>query len=126
MGDKPDNFRRRYEEVIGLDANGQRYTDTRIHANNFYLETLADLGLVGIAWLAWLTFALLRALRLLSASGRLAGLGCGLAAAAFFVHGAVDYFLEFTPLFGLFWMLLGSTAAYAEGLPPGARRDSTR
>ena len=127
LGIGPDNFRRRYEEVIGLDANGQRYTDTRIHANNFYLETLADLGLLGVAGLAWLVFALVRALRVLSASGRLAGLACGLAAGAFFVHGVVDYFLEFTPLFGLFWMLLGLTAAYAEGLPPpGAPRGSTR
>jgi hypothetical protein len=126
LGIGPDNFRRRYEQVIGLDANGQPYTDTRIHANNFYLETLADLGLVGLAALGWLTFALLRALRLLSASGRLAGLACGLAAGAFFVHGAVDYFLEFTPLFGLFWMLLGLTAAHAEGLSPGGPRDSRR
>jgi hypothetical protein len=126
LGVGPDNFRRRYEEVIGLDPNGQAYTDTRIHANSFYLETLADLGLAGAAVLAWLGLSLLRALRDLSASGRLAGLGWGLAAAAFFVHGLVDYFLEFTPLFGLFWMLLGLTAACAEGPPPGALRGSRR
>jgi hypothetical protein len=126
LGVGPDNFRRRYEEVIGLDPNGQPYTDTRIHANDFYLETLADLGLAGIAALAWLALALLRALRVLTASGRLTGLGCGLAAGAFFVHGAVDYFLEFTPLFGLFWMLLGLTAACAAAPLPGVPRDSRR
>jgi O-antigen ligase len=126
LGIGPDNFRRRYVEVIGPAADGRAYTDTRIHANDLYLETLADLGLVGVAVLAWLALALLRGLRRLSTSGRVVGLGCGLAAGAFFVHGAVDYFLEFTPLFGLFWMLLGLTAAYAENLPPAAPPSSTR
>jgi hypothetical protein len=125
LGIGPDNFRRRYQDVIGLAPNGRPYTDTRIHANNLYLETLADLGLAGIAVLAWLTFSLLRALRDLSAAGRLAGLGCGLAAGAFFVHGGVDYFLEFTPLFGLFWVVLGLTAAHAQALRPEERRGST-
>jgi hypothetical protein len=124
LGVGPDNFRRRYLDVIGLDPTGQPYSDTRIHANNFYLETLADLGLVGLAVLAWVMIGLFRSLRALSRADRLAGLGCGIAAGAFFVHGCLDYFLEFTPLYGLFWTLLGVTAAQAEGLPNGARRDN--
>jgi hypothetical protein len=40
-----------------------------------------------------------------------AGLGTAIAAGTFFVHGAFDYFFEFTPLLGLFWLLLGLTAA---------------
>jgi hypothetical protein len=126
LGIGPDDFRRRYEEVIGPAPDGRPYTDTRIHANSFYLETLADLGLAGIALLVWLAVSLLRALRRLSTSASIAGLGCGLAAGAFFVHGAVDYFLEFTPLFGLFWMLLGLTAAYAAAPPLAAPRSKTR
>jgi hypothetical protein len=118
LGIGPDNFRRRYEDVIGLAPNGLRYTDTRIHANSFYLETLADLGLVGAALLACIALALARTVLSLSASGRLVGLGCGVAAGAFFIHGWLDYFLEFTPLFSLFWMLLGLTAAFADEAPP--------
>ena len=44
-------------------------------------------------------------------AGDVAGIGVGLAAALFFVHGALDYFLEFTPLYGLFWLLLGLMSA---------------
>jgi O-antigen ligase len=128
LGIGPDNFRRRYPEVIGLDAAGRPYADTRIHANNFYMETLADLGLVGAAALAWIAVAFVRSLRVLSrprGSGQPTGLGSGLAAGAFFVHGLFDYFLEFTPLFCLFWMLLGLTAARAQALrtggPPGSQ-----
>jgi hypothetical protein len=33
--------------------------------------------------------------------------------AAFCVHGTVDYFLPFTPTYGLFWFLVGSTAGLA-------------
>jgi O-antigen ligase len=127
LGVGPDNFRRRYEDVIGLAPNGRPYSDTRIHANNLYLETLADLGLAGIAALAWLAMGLLRALRDSAAAGRLASLGSGVAAAAFFVHGGIDYFLEFTPLFGLFWLLLGLTSASSlHGLTREARRDNQR
>jgi hypothetical protein len=78
-----------------------------------------------MAALAGLAISLMSALRQASARGRLDGLGCGVAASAFFVHGVVDYFLEFTPLFGLFWLLLGLTSACAgpsdHGAPRGTR-----
>ncbi len=125
LGIGPDNFRRRYQTVLPPSPNGQPYTDTRIHANSFYFETLADLGLAGVAALGFLAFALARLLRSNAAgsdgpgsdapgsdgSGRIEGLATAVAASAFFVHGWLDYFLEFTPLFCLFWMLLGLAAA---------------
>jgi hypothetical protein len=131
LGIGPDNFRRRYEGVLSPAPTGQPYTDTRLHANNLYFETLADLGLAGIVALGWIAVALARLLRTHFESGRLLGLALGVAAAAFFVHGALDYFLEFTPLLGLFWVLLGLTAASAPEpqpalAPSAARPDSTR
>jgi hypothetical protein len=114
LGVGPDNFRRRYEAVLPLSPDGTPYTDTRLHANSLYFETLADLGLAGVAALAVLAVALVRALRGHWESGCLAGLGCALAALAFFVHGLLDYFFEFTPLYGLFWLSLGLTGAFAQ------------
>jgi hypothetical protein len=125
LGIGPDNFRRRYEAVLGSAGSGELYTDTRIHANSLYFETLADLGFIGIAALAWIGIALLGSVRRLWRSGRLAGLGSAVAAGTFFVHGALDYFFEFTPLLGLFWLLLGLTAA-SESAPHGALQGSKR
>jgi hypothetical protein len=113
LGIGPDNFRRRYEEVVPPAPGGQPYTDTRLHANSMYLEMLADLGLAGVAVLVFIAVALAHLLRMHWRAGRMAGLGFGVAAGTFFVHGASDYFLEFTPLFCLFWLLLGLTAATA-------------
>jgi hypothetical protein len=110
LGIGPDNFRRRYEAVLSPAPDGQPYTDTRLHANNLYFETLADLGLAGIVSLAFIAFALFRLLRKHYAAGHLARLACGVSGGIFFVHGVIDYFLEFTPLFGLFWVLLALTA----------------
>jgi hypothetical protein len=111
LGVGPDNFRRRYEAVLPRSPNGQPYTDQRIHANNLYFETLADLGLVGFAVLGWIAWSLGRLIAGHASSGRLLGLATGVSAAAFFVHGVLDYFFEFTPLFGLFWLLFGLTSS---------------
>ena len=125
LGVGPDNFRRRYEAILSPAPDGKPYTDTRIHANNLYFETLADLGVAGMLALAWMAMALGRLLVAHRAAGGLLGLATGVAAGAFFVHGALDYFLEFTPLFGLFWILLGLAAASALGAPATpAHRDS--
>jgi hypothetical protein len=120
LGVGPDNFRRRYEAVLSPSPTGEPYTDTRIHANSLYFETLADLGLVGLAALGGIAVALLRSLRRHRESACVAGLGCAVAAVAFFVHGLLDYFFEFTPLFGLFWVTLGLAAAF-EAPPPTLR-----
>jgi hypothetical protein len=115
LGNGPDTFRRLYEDVIGLGPRGEPFTDTRIHANSLYFETLADLGLLGLGALLALMAALGRSLW---RSSEELCLGLGLAAAAFFIHGTSDYFLEFTPTFGLHWMLLGLVAARSV---PGGR-----
>ena len=107
LGIGPDNFRRRYEHVIAPAPNGQPYLDTRIHANSLYFETLADMGIAGVIALAALGLGLLRALRRAWAGRQVMRLGFAVAATSFFVHGLSDYFFEFTPAFGLFWVLLG-------------------
>jgi hypothetical protein len=110
LGIGPDNFRRRYEAVLSPAPTGQPYEDDRIHANSLYFETLADLGVAGIAVLAMLGFALVQLARDHAKAGRLLYLACSVGAGSFFVHGALDYFMEFTPLFSLFWVLLGLAA----------------
>ncbi|MGD0675039.1 MAG: O-antigen ligase family protein [Polyangiaceae bacterium] len=123
----PDNFRRRYPAVLSLAPNGTKYNDnSRVHANSFYFETLADLGVIGILALALLMFALGRLLRAHHRTTHLLGIGSGVAAGLFFVHGALDYFLEFTPLFGLYWLLLGLTAACASTPWPIAAHTDNR
>ena len=92
---------------------GQAYTDARIHANSLYFETLADLGAFGALALLGLAVSLALATRDAIRKKDALYLGLSFAAGLFFVHGASDYFLEFTPTFGLCWMLLGLVAARA-------------
>jgi O-antigen ligase len=113
----PDSFRRRYADLLPLAPSGQRYGDTRVHANSLYFETLADLGLAGVAALAWLVASAGRAAAGRWRSRDALGVGLGVSASTFFVHGVSDYFLEFTPSFALFWLLLGLLAA--RSMPPG-------
>jgi hypothetical protein len=114
LGAGPDNFRHRYTAYL---APGQY--DDRLHANSLYVETLATLGLAGLAALGGLVAALVwsarRVLRAPDPSARLLGLGLAAALAAFFVHGAVDTFLAFTPTYGLFWLLAGLLGGLARG-----------
>jgi O-antigen ligase len=98
-----------------------------MHANNFYLETLADLGLVGLAALAFLMVALARQGVEDARAGRLLPLAAAVAAGTFFVHGVLDYFLEFTPSYGLYWLLLALAAAGGRGpVAPAGSEDSIR
>ena len=113
LGVGPDNFRRRYPEVIApAAAPAQRFEDERLHANNFYLETLAGLGVAGVLALAALLWALGGPCAVArrhrrrdwrefgdkpgDSTGALLAVACAVAAASFFVHGMLDYFLEFT------------------------------
>jgi hypothetical protein len=108
LGIGPDNFRRAYGRFLGLPR-----ADDRLHANNLYVETLANLGLAGLLALGGVVVALARAARTAAASPRdrtlAIALGAGLG--AYLVHGALDYFLEFTPTYGLMWLLAGLLVA---------------
>jgi hypothetical protein len=103
----PDNFRHLYGGYANL-----RTFDDRITANSFYFEVLATLGLLGVAAWSWLIvhrIALARRWWQASGPGLQAGMSIGVGGAlmAFMLHGSVDYFLEFTPTYGLFWLLVG-------------------
>jgi hypothetical protein len=114
LGIGPDNFRRRYPEVLAARRPGHRLVDQRLHANNFYLETLAGQGLLGLLALGALAVALARALRARLAEGDLLATAAAVGAATFFIHGLLDYFLPFTPTYALWWLLLALASAKKE------------
>ncbi|HEX8967400.1 MAG TPA: O-antigen ligase family protein, partial [Chloroflexota bacterium] len=112
LGVGPDNFRHVYGTYLGLST-----WDERVHANNFYLEMLADVGLPATAafggLLAIVGVCLVRCLRAepRAAPVRLWAVGLAAAMAAFLIHGLLDYFLEFTPTYLLFWLVAGLAIA---------------
>ena len=113
LGHGPDSFRHMYGSYLGL----AQY-DNRVHANSLYVETLATLGLAGAAALIALAGTLTRAVRrgwraargASSVTERILALGLLAGLIAYFVHGLADYFFEFTPTYGLFWLTAGMTA----------------
>ncbi len=129
----PDNFRLRYGEFAG-----QPVADPRIHSNNMYVEMVAGGGLIGglaFLWLCWRaagrTFQLVRDVsgpgpdttRSESVARREAvatGLAAALAAVA--VHGLVDAFVSFTPVYVLMAVTLGLSDAHYGGTEPDAHR----
>lgn len=109
-GSGPDNFRHRYGTYLSLEP-----FDDRINANSLYVETLADMGLIGVAALGLLIITLGVTARHAWRHARdsfehVLIVGLTIALAAFFAHGAVDYFFEFTPTYGLWWLLMGMIA----------------
>jgi O-antigen ligase len=107
LGIGPDNFRHVYGAYVGLPI-----WDERVHANNLYLELLADTGVLGaLAFavvMAPVVAGLVRGLRKpLTSSQALLCAGLAASLAAFLVHGVFDYFLEFTPVYLLFWLVVG-------------------
>ncbi len=108
LGVGPDNFRHVYGTYLG-----QTEFDDRITANSWYVEVLATTGVIG------LIAGLLvrdrsgdpRAAAMADADGaideRALALGLSVALLTFFLHGTVDYFMEFTPTYGLFWLIAG-------------------
>lgn len=110
LGAGPDNFRHLYGTYLD-----RREFNPSIHANSLYFDTLANLGLAGLAAVLALGLAVARrawvVIRVMPMDR-----GAWLAAAvllslgAYFAHGALDYFLEFTPTYGLFWLLAGCAA----------------
>jgi O-antigen/teichoic acid export membrane protein len=114
LGFGPDTYRLTYGRYLGLEK-----WDNRIYANNLALELLATTGALGFAAFGLLTAIVARrGWRLARASrgGRTDPLLATLAVAAiaalvaFFVHGAVDYFLEFTAGYVPFWTFAGLVA----------------
>jgi O-antigen ligase len=107
LGHGPGNFRLIHGRYLGLAA-----WDTRVNANNLYLELLSGVGLLGlIAFFALMLTVIFTPITPLRRplSGPAAPWISGLVAAllAFLLHGLFDYFLEFTSIYLLFWTLLG-------------------
>lgn len=111
LGVGPDNFRQLYGRYLGMDE-----WDEGLHANNMYLELLADFGLLGAVAFGIMLLAagrhLIATLRI-TTSATLAVWTAGIAGAllAFLTHGFLDYFLEFAPTYLLFWIVLGMIVA---------------
>lgn len=102
LGVGPDNFRLSYGEYAGLKA-----ADPRLHSNNMYLEVLAGSGLLGGAaflWLLWRAAAVFVGSAVLEPGIAAAGL-------AIAIHGVVDSFLGFAPIYLLFALTLGLAVA---------------
>ncbi len=121
LGVGPDNFRLVYGDYAGVAV-----WDSTVHANNLYLEWLADTGLVGFAIFLWLNAALVAgAYRRLgrgnpdgpaAAYGVVWQLSLLAALTAWYVHGMLDSFYEFTPTFVAFWLIAG--LALSRPIPP--------
>jgi hypothetical protein len=107
LGVGPDGFRNLYGRYAGVNE-----WNHNIYTNSLYIEMFTNLGLVGgLAFLGLVLVALRRFAgnlrRIPSGPVWLLGLGASAACAAFFIHGFVDYFLFATPIYILFWALLG-------------------
>ena len=106
FGIGPDNFRHVYGQYLG-----QTEFDDHITANSWYVELFATTGVSGVmSWLLIPVALMVIARRQwgrLAPGGRILALGLSVGLLAFFVHGTVDYFMEFTPAYGLFWLIAG-------------------
>lgn len=99
-----DNFRL----IYGRALDYEQWNDT-IHTNNWYIEMLVSLGLLGalpfFAWMALVGLGIVVALRRPRVTLWHAALAAGLL--AYFLHGALDYFLSANATALLFWLLAG-------------------
>ena len=106
LGVGPDNFRQVYGRYLSLVT-----WDTRVHANNVYLEVLAGTGIVGLAAVVWLAIAMGRSLwkrwRTVPADKLPLFAAAAAAMAAIAVHGLVDSFVTFTPTYVVFALATG-------------------
>jgi O-antigen ligase len=106
LGIGPDNFRHVYGRYAGLER-----WDTRVHANNMYLEALTGAGVPGLAALLWLVAAAgLTLWRRWRAAPGPSALPLAAALATWLViagHGLVDSFLGFTTTYLLFALAAG-------------------
>lgn len=106
LGVGPDNFRLTYGHYLGLAA-----WDSRVHANNTYLEVLVGMGVTGAAAMVWLIVAACRSAvaRLRAATIETMPLVAAATAAcvAIAAHGMVDSFLTFTSTYVVFALAAG-------------------
>lgn len=113
LGIGPDNFRHVYGHHLGLAS-----WDTRVHANNTYLEVLVGMGVVGLVAFAWLLVAAARLARTRLAAVSVDHLPLAAAAAAaclaIAVHGLVDSFLTFTTTYVVFALAAGVLFRHAD------------
>jgi hypothetical protein len=107
----PDNYRRLYGAWAGRPS-----WDTRVFANNAYLEAAATTGTVGLmAFVGTLVASARSAWR--SRAEPPAAVVLGLLA-ALAVHGLADYVFAFTGHYVVFGMVVGSAAALAAPARP--------
>jgi O-antigen ligase len=96
-----DNFRL-------LSGSNERRADRRVHTNNMYLELVVGTGLLGVCTLLWLALRTRPLVWQLLAPGAVAeAAGVAAAVVAVLVHGLVDTFLGFTPLYILIALAFG-------------------
>jgi hypothetical protein len=112
LGIGPDNFRTVYGKYIaGRRGTAEGRWDTRVHANNMYLEVLAGAGLLGLLAVCWLLGASATALvRQWRRAAPAAASGAAAFCAAWLViagHGIVDSFLSFTTTYVMFALAAG-------------------
>ena len=120
LGAGPDNFRHLYGPYLGRGE-----FNTSIHANSLYFEALASLGGHGLAAVLGLAASVALGWRRLMKSparpvDHFQMAGVLIAISTFFAHGLLDYFLPFTPTYGLFWLLFGC-ASMIPGSEDGPR-----
>lgn len=116
LGVGADNFRWLY----GPRA-GRSIWDTRVFANNLYLEAAATTGALGLfavcGTLAASALASARAAWQAPAAAPVAAGACGLVA-AIAAHGLVDYLLAFTGHYLVLALVVGIAAALSRGATP--------
>ena len=117
LGIGPDNFRLTYGRYLGLAA-----WDSRVHANNTYLEVLVGMGAIGAAALLWLivaacgsTIARIREAAIDTMPLVAAATAACLTIAA---HGVVDSFLTFTSTYVVFALAAGVLFRVLPPCPP--------
>jgi O-antigen ligase len=119
VGVGPDGFRNLYGKYAGVSE-----WNRNIYTNSLYIEMFTNLGILGgLGLLALVAVSLWRiarhALRGVTGPVWLLGLGASASCLAFFAHGFVDYFLFSTPIYILYWFLLGVAVLW-----PSAARNS--
>lgn len=109
FGYGPNSYRLRYGPYLDIPD-----WDRRANANSLYFELLADLGAVGLVAFGVMVGVsgreLWRKVFNFAKVGNFLLLGLSTSLLTFFIHGLLDYFFEFLPVYLLFWSLLGMIA----------------